>query len=220
MSRKTLDLTPQLHDYLLAHSLREHPVLAALREETAGVKHAGMQIGPEQGQFMALLVQMLGARNTIEIGVYTGYSSLAVALALPEDGRVVACDVNEEWTAIARRYWEKAGVAHKVDLRLAAASRTLEQLLREGGAGRYDFAFIDADKPNYAKYFEQCMQLVRSGGVIAIDNTLWSGTVADPDVHDADTDAIRAFNDALHRDQRIALSLLPLGDGLTLALKK
>jgi len=220
MSRKTLDLTPQLHDYLLAHSLREHPVLAALREETAKVKHSGMQIGPEQGQLMALLVQMLGARNTIEVGVYTGYSSLAVALALPEEGRVVACDLNEEWTAIAKRYWERAGVAHKIDLRLAAATRTLDQLLREGGAGRYDFAFIDADKPNYAKYFEQCMQLVRSGGLIAIDNTLWSGAVADPAVHDADTDAIRALNDALHRDARIALSLLPVGDGLTLALKK
>jgi predicted O-methyltransferase YrrM len=220
MSRKTLDLTPQLHDYLLAHSLREHPALAALREETAKVEHAGMQIGPEQGQFMALLVQMLGARNTIEVGVFTGYSSLAVALALPEDGRVVACDLNEEWTAIARRYWERAGVAHKIDLRLAAAERTLDQLLRDGGAGRYDFAFIDADKPNYAKYYEQCLQLVRRGGLIAIDNTLWSGAVADPKVHDTDTDAIRALNDALHRDDRIALSLLPLGDGLTLALKK
>lgn len=220
MSRRTLDLTPQLQDYLLAHSLREHPVLAALREETATIKHGGMQIGPEQGQFMALLVQMLGARNTIEVGVFTGYSSLAVALALPEEGRVVACDLNEEWTGIARRYWEKAGVAHKIDLRLAAASRTLEQLLREGGAARYDFAFIDADKPNYAKYYEQCLRLVRPGGVIAIDNTLWSGAVADPKVHDADTDAIRALNDALHHDQRIALSLLPLGDGLTLALRK
>lgn len=220
MSRKTLDLTPQLQDYLLEHSLREHPVLAALREETATIRHAGMQIGPEQGQFMALLVQMLGARNTIEVGVFTGYSSLAVALALPEEGRVVACDLNEEWTAIARRYWERAGVAHKIDLRLAAAGRTLDRLLREGGAGRYDFAFIDADKPNYAAYYEQCLQLVRSGGVIALDNTLWSGAVADPKANDADTVAIRALNDALHRDQRIALSLLPLGDGLTLALKK
>ena len=220
MSRKSLDVTPQLHEYILAHSLREHPALAALREETAKVKHSGMQIGPEQGQFMALLVQLLGARNTIEVGVYTGYSSLAVALALPGDGRVVACDVSEEWTAIGRRYWEKAGVAHKIDLRLGAAARTLDQLLREGGAGRYDFAFIDADKPNYAKYYEQCLQLVRSGGLIAIDNTLWSGTVADPDKHDADTDAIRALNDALHRDARVALSLLPIGDGLTLALRK
>jgi len=209
-----------LHLRGLLAQRREHPVLAALREETAKVKHSGMQIGPEQGQLMALLVQMLGARNTIEVGVYTGYSSLAVALALPEEGRVVACDLNEEWTAIAKRYWERAGVAHKIDLRLAAATRTLDQLLREGGAGRYDFAFIDADKPNYAKYFEQCMQLVRSGGLIAIDNTLWSGAVADPAVHDADTDAIRALNDALHRDARIALSLLPVGDGLTLALKK
>jgi predicted O-methyltransferase YrrM len=220
MSRRAINLTDTVYDYLLGHSVREHPVLAELRAETAKVKHSGMQISPDQGQLMALLVKLIGARNTIEVGVYTGYSSLAVALALPEEGRIVACDVSEEWTAIARRYWERAGVARKIDLRLAAATRTLEQLLREGGAGRHDFAFIDADKTNYARYYELCMELVRSGGLIAIDNTLWSGTVADPAVNDADTEAIRAVNDLLHRDARIELAMLPVGDGLTLALKK
>ena len=220
MSSKTLNLSPQLYDYLLAHSLREAPVLRELREETAPLKHGGMQISPDQGQFMALLVKLMGAKRTIEVGVFTGYSSLSVALALPDDGRIVACDLNEEWTEIARRYWEKAGVAHKIDLRLAAASRTLEQLLREGGAGAYDFAFIDADKGNYLQYYEQCLALVRRGGLIAIDNTLWSGAVADPSAEDEDTVAIRALNDMLHRDSRIALSMLPVGDGLSLALKR
>jgi len=220
MSSRTLNLTAQVYDYLLAHSLREAPVLRELREETAPLKHGGMQISPEQGQLMALLVKLLDARRTIEVGVFTGYSSLAVALALPEDGRVIACDLNEEWTAIARRYWQKAGVAHKIDLRIAAASRTLDTLLREGGAGAYDFAFIDADKGNYLAYYEKCLELTRRGGIIAIDNTLWSGSVADPAIEDDDTRAIRALNDKLHADARIDLSLLPIGDGLTLALKR
>ena len=220
MSDKTLNLTPPVYEYLLGHSLREPQVLKDLRAETAPLKHGGMQISPEQGQLMALLVRAIGARRTIEVGVFTGYSTLCVALALPDDGRVVACDLSEEWTGIARRYWERAGVANKIDLRLAAAARTLDKLLAEGGAGRYDFAFIDADKANYATYYEQCLKLLRRGGVIAIDNTLWSGSVADASVQDEDTKAIRALNDAIHRDERVDLSLLPVGDGLTLALKR
>jgi len=220
MSSKTLNLTPKVYDYLLAHSLRDTPVLRELREETAKIKYGGMQISPEQGQLMALLVKLTGARRTIEVGVFTGYSSLCVALAMPDDGRVVACDLNEEWTAIARRYWERAGVAHKIDLRLAAAGRTLDALLRDGGAGQYDFAFIDADKGNYDTYYERCLQLVRPGGLIAVDNTLWSGDVADDSNNDDDTVAIRALNDKMHRDARIEFSLLPIGDGLSLALRK
>jgi predicted O-methyltransferase YrrM len=220
VSARTLNLTPPVYDYLLAHSLREPAVLRELRAETAGMKHGGMQISPEQGQLMALLVRMLGARRTVEVGVFTGYSALCVALALPDDGRVVACDLSEDWTAIGRRYWERAGVAHKIDLRLGAAGRTLAKLLDEGAEGSFDFAFIDADKTNYASYYEQCLRLVRKGGLIAIDNTLWSGDVADAAKQDEDTKAIRALNDRLHRDERIDLSLLAVGDGLTLALRK
>ena len=220
MSDRTVNLDKRLYQYLVDHSVREHPVQRELREATAGMKHAGMQISPEQGQFMALLVQLLGARRTIEIGVFTGYSALSVALALPPDGKIVACDVSEEWTAIGRKHWEKAGVAEKIDLRLAPALETLDKLIAGGGAGQYDFAFIDADKGNYLGYYERCMTLVRRGGLITLDNTLWSGRVADPKENDADTKAIRAVNDALHHDERIAVSLLPIGDGLTLALKR
>jgi caffeoyl-CoA O-methyltransferase len=219
MPDRNFTLDKRLHRYIVEHSVREHPVQRALREATAGMKHAGMQISPEQGQFMALLVQMLGARRTIEIGVFTGYSALSVALALPPDGKIVACDVSEEWTAIGRKHWEKAGVAAKIDLRLAPALDTLDKLIAAGGAGQYDFAFIDADKGNYPGYYERCMTLVRRGGLITLDNTLWSGRVADPKENDDDTKAIRAVNDALHRDERIAVSLLPVGDGVTLALK-
>ena len=179
-----------------------------------------MQISPEQGQLMALLVKTIGARRTIEVGVFTGYSSLSVALALPPEGRVVACDVSAEWTAIAKRHWEKAGVAAKVDLRLAPALGTLDALLAAGEAGRYDFAFIDADKGNYPGYYERCLALVRAGGLVAIDNTLWNGWVADAAHQEDDTRAIRAFNDALLADRRIDLSLVPIGDGMTLALKR
>jgi predicted O-methyltransferase YrrM len=219
MGRNVL-LTDTLYRYLVEHSVREHPVQAELRAETARQQHAGMQIGADQGQFMALLVKLLGARRAIEVGVFTGYSALAVALALPDDGRIVACDLSEEWTDIARRYWQKAGVAHKIDLRLAAAVRTLDALLAEGGEGRYDFAFIDADKGNYLAYYERCLRLVRPGGLIAADNTLWSGEVADPANTQPDTVALRAFNEVLHRDERVDLALLPLGDGLTLARKR
>jgi len=220
MSDRTINLTDTVYRYILEHSVREHPVLKELREATAGIPHAGMQISPEQGQLMALLVKTIGARRTIEVGVFTGYSSLSVALALPADGRIVACDVSAEWTAIAKRHWEKAGVAAKVDLRLAPALGTLDALLAAGEAGRYDFAFIDADKGNYPGYYERCLTLVRAGGLVAIDNTLWNGWVADAAHQEDDTRAIRAFNDALLADRRIDLSLVPIGDGMTLALKR
>ena len=208
-------LPEKIARYINEHSVREPAILRELRAATASVPYSGMQIGADQGQFMALLVQAIAARNCLEIGTYTGYSALAVALALPEDGRIVCCDISEEWTAIARRFWEKAGVAHKISLKLGPALETLKEL-----KGPYDFVFIDADKGNYANYYERCLELVRRGGIIAIDNTLWSGWVADARRDDDDTRALRAFNDKLHRDERVALSLLPLGDGVTLALKK
>lgn len=220
MSTKTLQLSDRLHDYLLEASLREPDVLRQLREETAVLSNAGMQISPEQGQFMRLLVQISGARRALEIGVFTGYSALSVALALPKDGTLVACDVNDEWTGIARRYWQAAGIAHKIDLRLAPALETLQALLDAGEAESFDFAFIDADKPSYPDYYEGCLALLRPGGLLAVDNVLWSGCVADPNNQEAGTQLIRAFNRALHADARIDLSLVPIGDGLTLARKR
>ena len=219
MPSRTLNLDENLYQYVLDHTVREHPVLAELRNATAGMKHGGMQIGPDQGQFMQLLVKMLCAKRTIEVGVFTGYSSLAVALALPADGKVIACDVSEEWTAIARRYWEKAGVAGKIDLRLAPALETLDALVAAGGAGQYDFAFIDADKGAYRGYYERCLVLLRAGGLIAIDNTLWSGAVLKQEDQSKDTVAIRELNDFIAGDRRVASSLLSVGDGVTLALK-
>jgi len=219
MSNRSLNLDDTLYEYLLTHSLREHPEQIALREATRSHPHGGMQISPEQGQFMALLVKLLGARRTLEIGVFTGYSALSVALALPTDGRILACDISEEYTRIGRRYWERAGVAHKIDLRLAPALETLDAELAAGAAGCYDFAFIDADKTGYAAYVERCLQLLRQGGLIAIDNVLWSGAVAQPARHD-DTRALQALNERLHGDERIDLSMLPIGDGLTLARKR
>ena len=207
-------LPERLSRYIVEHSVREPAVLKELRQATASNPHAGMQIGADQGQFMALLVQAIGAKRCVEIGTFTGYSALAVALALPADGRIVCCDISEAWTAIGRRFWKKARVEHKIDLRLGPALQTLETL-----RGPFDFAFIDADKENYANYYERCLALVRRGGIIAIDNTLWSGAVADAGVRDATTRSLRAFNDKLHADERVALSLLPVGDGLTLALK-
>jgi len=220
MPGRLLPLTDALQDYVVGHTAREHPVLAELREATAGMKHATMQIGPDQGALMALLAKLVGARRAIEIGVFTGYSALAVALALPEDGRLIACDVNEEWTAMARRYWDKAGVGKRIELRLGRALGTLDALLAEGGAGAFDFAFIDADKRNYLGYYERCLALVRAGGLIAADNTLWSGAVIDRDDRSADTEAIRAFNERLRADDRIDLAFLTVGDGLTLARKR
>lgn len=220
MSSRTINLTPTLYQYILDNSVREHVVLRELREATAKIEHAVMQISPEQGQFMQMLVKLTGARRCIEIGVFTGYSSLSVALALPPDGRIVACDVSEEWTSMARKYWEKAGVAGKIDLRLAPANQTLDALLAAGEAGKFDFAFIDADKPAYEGYYERCLKLLRPGGLIAIDNTLWSGRVSDSTVQDDNTVALRKLNALVHRDERVDVSLLPLGDGVTLLRKR
>ena len=219
MSRQPTELTPALHRYLLEVSLREPALLGRLREETAARGDANMQISPEQGQLMALLVQLLGARRTLEIGTFTGYSTLAVALALPPDGRIVACDIDNETTATAQRYWAEAGVADKIDLRIAPALDTLDALIAEGGEERFDFAFIDADKENYDGYFERALTLLRPGGLAAIDNVLWNGSVIDPARNDPDTQAIRAFNAKLRHDDRVSISLLPIGDGLTLARK-
>ena len=220
MSTRTLPLTDKLYRYLTEHSIREPDVLRRLREETLKQQAMGrMQIAPEQGQFMQLLVRLMGARRALEIGVFTGYSSLAVALVLPPDGRIVACDVSEEWTTVARRYWKEAGVEHKIDLRLAPALDTLHSLLERGEAGHFDFVFIDADKTNYLEYYEHALLLIRPGGLVAVDNTLWGGAVADGRRRDADTRAIRAFNNALSTDSRVHISLVPIGDGLTLAMK-
>jgi len=220
MSNRSIMLTDSLYEYMTDVSLRESPLLLALREETSELTQRAMQISPEQGQFMALLARLTGARRCLEVGVFTGYSSLVTALALPDDGSIVACDVSEEWTAVARRYWLKAGVAHKIELRLAPATETLDDLLEKGRAGTFDFAFIDADKTNYLAYYERTLALLRAGGLALVDNTLWSGRVADPEVADADTVALRHFNEVVHRDERVDLSLLPMGDGLTVVRKR
>ena len=219
MIKQTLGLEQSLYDYLLSVSLREPTILTQLRQETAQMPRSIMQISPEQGQFMALLVKLIGAKKTLEVGVFTGYSSLVVALALPADGKIVACDVSEEYTSVARRYWQQAGVADKIDLHIAPALETLDNLLTTGEAGTFDFAFIDADKSNYDNYYEQCLELIRPGGLIAIDNVLWSGKVADTEIQDNQTNKIRALNRKLHEDSRITLSLVPIADGLTLAMK-
>ncbi|MBA2411784.1 MAG: class I SAM-dependent methyltransferase [Burkholderiaceae bacterium] len=222
MSRRTLNLDDRLYKYVLDASLREHSALAELRAVTRDHQHAGMQISPEQGQLLALLVKLIGARRTIEVGVFTGYSALAVALALPADGRVLACDVSNEYTQVGRPYWQRAGVADKIDLVLQPALTTLDAKLADGEAERYDFAFIDADKTSYDAYYERCLRLLRGGGLIAIDNTLWGGEVAKPvdSLTDADTSALQALNLKLRDDERVDISLLPIGDGLTLARKR
>ena len=219
MSTRQLQLTDRLEAYVLAHA-RESAVAARLRAETAKLPQAGMQIGADQAAFMALLVKAIGAKRCIEIGTFTGYSALAVACALPDDGRLICCDISAEWTAIARRYWDEAGVAERVDLRLAPALDTLRALKSEGGREQYDFAFIDADKESYGTYYEACLELLRPGGLILFDNMLWSGRVADPDHHDADTDAIRALNAKLDIDGRVDTSLLTIGDGVMLVRKR
>lgn len=220
MSNRSIGLDDRLYDYLLSASLREHPALARLRAETASHPKVNMQIAPEQGQFMALLVKLIGATRCIEVGVFTGYSSLAVALAMPPTGRIIACDISEEYTAVARRHWKEAGVSGRIDLRIAPALETLDALLAAGGAGAHDFGFIDADKGAYPEYYERLLELLRPGGLIAVDNTLWDGAVADPADDSRDTVALREFNSRLHRDERVDLSLVPIGDGLTLARKR
>jgi caffeoyl-CoA O-methyltransferase len=220
MSNIHTSVTPELWDYIRQVSLREPDVLRRLREATASHPHVSCQIAPEQGQFMALLMRLIGARKTLEIGTFTGYSSTAVALALPEDGKLIACDVSAEWTAMAREYWREAGVEHKIELRLGPAIETLDALLADGQAGSFDFAFIDADKENYDGYYERSLKLVRQGGLIAVDNVLWHGHVIDPNTNTADTIAIRQLNRKLHADERVELSLVPIGDGLTLLYRK
>lgn len=220
MSNRTVSLDDRLYDYLLAVSVREPRVLQELREETSRLPSAGMQISPEQGQFMRLLAELIGARRTLEIGVFTGYSALCVAQALPPDGELVACDVSEEYTSVARRYWQRAGLEQRIRLELGPALVTLDRRLAAGEAGSYDFAFIDADKENYQAYYERCLQLLRQGGLIAIDNVLWGGAVADPDNQKSSTLAIRALNSKLVEDPRVSVSLVPIGDGLFLARKR
>jgi predicted O-methyltransferase YrrM len=220
MSNRTIGLSDQVYDYLVAHSLREPELLRRLRDETARLTEwAMMQIAPEQGQFMGLLVQLIDARRALEVGTFTGYSALSVTLAMPKDGRLIACDVSKEFTDIARRYWREAGVADQIDLRLQPALKTLDELIASGDAGSFDFIFIDADKENYDGYYERALTLLRPGGVLAIDNVLWNGAVADPKVDDALTKSIRALNDKVAKDPRVAISLVPIGDGLTLARK-
>ena len=220
MSSETINLTPRLYDYLLKQSLRESVILKELREETHKLTNHAMQISPEQGQFMALLMELLGAKKTLDIGTFTGYSALIVALALPPDGTIIACDMSEEWTRVAVKFWEKAGVSNKIKLHIAPATETLQQLIDQGEADTFDFAFIDADKANYSHYYEQSLLLLRKGGLIAIDNVLWSGDVANPDVQDTQTNAIRALNEKVLHDKRVTVSMLPVGDGLTLARKR
>jgi predicted O-methyltransferase YrrM len=221
MSNQFLALTEVLYAYILNNSLREPDVLRRLREETEATNpHAIMSISPVQGQFMMLLLKLIGAVKTLEVGVFTGYSSLCTALTIPENGRIYACDVSEEWTAVARRYWAEAGVADKVTLKLAPAVETLDALLAEGHAGTFDFAFIDADKSNYDAYYERALKLVRKGGLLVFDNMLWYGKVADSSVIDADTVALRALNSKLHHDDRVFASLIGIGDGMNLAIKQ
>lgn len=220
MSKRTIGLPDELYSYLLQNSLREPDVLRRLREETATYPESGMQISPEQGQFMALLVRLMAARKTLEVGVFTGYSSTVVALALPPDGQVIACDVSEEYTTVARRFWREAEVDGKIQLRIGPAVDTLDQLLAEGHAGTVDFAFIDADKEQYDLYFERALQLLRPGGLIALDNVFRGGRVTDPSDTSPGTQVIRDLNRKLHRDERIHLSMVPIADGLTLALKR
>ncbi len=220
MASRSRFLPEEIQQYMIATTLRDSGVLSDLREETAKMPHAGMQTGADQVQFLQLLVRLIDARRCIEVGVFTGYSALGVALALPQDGRIVACDVSEEYTSVGRRYWQRAGVAEKIDLRLAPAAQTLEGLVAQGESGRYDFAYIDADKSGYDVYYEHCLALVRSNGLIAIDNVLWGGDVADPAIDDEDTSALRRLNAKIGRDERVDATLLPLGDGLMVVRKR
>jgi predicted O-methyltransferase YrrM len=220
MANKTMGISDELAAYVVEVGTREPDVLARLREETAAIPQHNMQIAPEQGAFLALLVELIGARRCIEVGTFTGYSSTAVALALPEDGQIICCDVSEEWTSLARKYWAEAGVTGKVDLRIAPAAETLDQLLAGGQESTYDFAFVDADKAGYDAYYERLLRLVRPGGLIVFDNMLWGGDVLDTDPSDEDTKALQALNAKLAHDERITLCLLPVADGVTLARRR
>ena len=219
MSTRNHVLHEKVYEYLIAHYVRDNAIKRRLREETAKLPLGMMQIGADQGQFMGLLVELIGARRAIEIGTFTGYSSLCVAEAMGPQGRMICCDISEEFTAIARRYWREAGVADRIDLRLGSGIETLDKLLAAGEAGKFDFAFIDADKTNYDAYYERTLKLVRSGGLIAIDNVLWGGAVADPKDQTEDTVAIRRLNDKLAKDDRVTIAMVSIGDGLTLARK-
>ena len=219
MSTATIILDKKLREYLLNVSVKESEILRKLREETAQMEYSAMQISPEQGAFMSFLVELIQAKRTLEIGVFTGYSALVVAMALPEDGIVTACDVSEEWANVGMKYWKKAQVENKINLRIAPALKTLDQLLSEGKQGTYDFAFIDADKIEYQGYFDKSLELLRIGGLIAIDNVLWGGSVIDDSIQDSSTKAIREFNENLSSDPRVSISMVPIGDGLTLACK-
>lgn len=220
MFKNALGLPDALYDYILSNSLKEATILSALREETARHKQARMQISPEQGQLLSLLIRLMGAKRILEVGVFTGYSSLTMAMALPSDGLLVACDISEEYTNIAKRYWEQAGIQHKIDLRIAPALDTLDSLLQAGQAETFDFVFIDADKGNYGHYYDRALQLLRPGGLMAIDNVLWSGRVADSQSNDKIVQTMRQFNEKVAQDDRVQVSLLPMGDGITLALKQ
>ena len=220
MTNQTIPMTEQLHTYLLAHSLRETPLQQELREVTAKLEMRRMQIAPEQGQFMALLVELIGAKRILEVGTFTGYSALSIAQAMPAEGQLLCCDVSEDWTRIAQAFWQRAGVDDRIELRLAPALETLDQLRAGGADGTFDMAFVDADKANYPLYLERCLALLRPGGLLMFDNTLWSGAVADPQNTQDDTVAIRRLNDMLLRDERVTISLVPIGDGLTLARKR
>lgn len=220
MANKTIGISEELAAYVVRVGVREPDVLARLREETARIPQHGMQIAPEQGAFLALLVELIGARRCIEIGTFTGYSSTAVALALPDDGSLICCDVSDEWTSLARKYWGEAEVADKVDLRLGPAVETLDRLIDDGRQGTFDFAFVDADKAGYDGYYERLLVLVRQGGLIAFDNTLWGGAVLDQDTDDEDTRALQALNTKLAEDPRISLCLVPMADGVTLVRRR
>lgn len=220
MASRNAFLPDDIQRYIEATTLRDEPVLRDLRAETAKMPHAGMQTGADQVQFLQLLTRLIGARRCIEVGVFTGYSALGVALALPDDGKIIACDVSEEYTAVARRYWERAGVSGKIDLYLAPATQTLDDLIRAGEEGRFDFVYIDADKTGYDAYYERCLRLLRANGLITIDNVLWSGEVAKPGTTDEDTLALRALNEKIGRDARVDATLLPIGDGLMVVRKR
>ncbi len=220
MGKKTLQLDDSLYKYLLSVSLRENSVLTELRNETNKMEMRIMQISADQGQFMAMLVKLMGVKKIIEIGTFTGYSALAMALALPEDGELIACDISEQWTSIAKKYWQQAGVEYKIKLKLAPAEETMKSLLKNNAEASFDLAFIDADKQNQEVYFEYCLQLLRPGGVILVDNVLWNGSVIDDKDDSADTHAIRLFNQKIFKDDRVDISMIPVGDGITLARKK